>query len=170
MVDGQIAYAGTSDLSRSGLQEAARRAARLAKASSALKCSGFRPGKGRPSRGTYASPIMQGLDSMSLTEFTSKLIEACRRLQVSDKIVNASAEASFVETHTQYASSNGSDIDQQFLLVSCNFAVTARDGQETQRRSLNGPVASCRQAGLEFSSSTEFSPTANGSEPRRLNY
>ena len=150
LVDGQIAYAGTSDLSEQGLRGAARRAVELARASAPFKLfehsSQLRPS----TRGMYKSPRRQELDSLSLEAFTSKLIESCRHLQVSDKIVNAVAEAALVDSHSWYASTSGTDIDQRFLLVSCNFAVSAKDGGETHRRSLNGPVANCSQAGLEY--------------------
>jgi len=149
LVDGQIAYAGTGDLSASGLREAARRAAGLAKASAHRKPLDLSPTHRPPSRGRFVGPMLRGLDSLSLKEFTDRLMEACRHLQVSGKIINASAEATLVETHSHYASSNGADISQHFLLVASNFAVTARDGPETQRRSRNGPVACCAQGGLE---------------------
>ncbi|MFZ4703286.1 MAG: PmbA/TldA family metallopeptidase, partial [Candidatus Methylumidiphilus sp.] len=148
LVDGQIAYAGTSDLSELGLRDAARRAVGLAQASAPFKVFENSSRQRPANRGRYCSPRRQELDALSLTEFTSKLITASRHLQVSDKIVNAVAEAALVDSRCQYVSTNGADIDQRFLLVSCNFAVTANDGTETQSRSLNGPVANCRQAGL----------------------
>ena len=149
-VDGQIAYAGTCDLSEPGLRAAARRAAKLARASARFKPFELTTTQRPPSRGRFAGPALRGFDSLSLHEFTDRLMEACRRLQVSNKIVNAVAEAALVETHVQYASSNGADIDQRYLSVSGHFAATAQDGPDTQSRSLNGPVANCRQAGLEY--------------------
>jgi len=149
-VDGQIAYAGTAKLSAPGLRAAARQAAALARASARHKPFALSPRQRPPSRGRFAGPALRGLDTLSLQEFTDRLMAACRRLQVSDKIVNAVAEATLVETLSQYASSNGADIDQQTLSVSAHFAATARDGAEIQTRSLNGPVARCQQAGLEY--------------------
>jgi predicted Zn-dependent protease len=149
LVDGQIAYAGTSDLSDAGLAAAARRAAKLAQASARFKvfpCSEtLRP----KAQGRYRSPRRLSLDAASLGQFTEHLIEASRHLRVSDRIVTASAEAVFVDTQVRYVSSNGSDIDQHFLTVAQYFAAIARDGTETQQRSLNGPTARCWQAGPE---------------------
>ncbi|MGZ8160921.1 MAG: TldD/PmbA family protein, partial [Methylobacter sp.] len=150
MVDGQLAYAGTGDLSEQGLREAARRASRLARVSAPFKASHFSEKLRPTAQGRFSSLHRDGLDVQTLGEFTDQLITASRHLKVSDKIVNTSAEATLVETWLRYVSSNGTDIDQQFLLVSNNFAVTAQDGIESQRRSMNGPVARCRQAGLEF--------------------
>jgi predicted Zn-dependent protease len=149
LVDGQIAYAATADLSAAGLREAVRRAAHLAKASARFKPFHLSEAQRPPSRGRFQGPTLHGLDSQSLQEFTDKLMQACRHLQASDKIINATAEAILVEAHSQYASSNGADIDQRFLRINSNFAVAAKDGGEIQRRSRNGPVASCQQAGLE---------------------
>jgi predicted Zn-dependent protease len=52
LVDGQIAYAGTADLSPAGLRLAARRAAELAKATARLKPCALSPRP--PSRGRFA--------------------------------------------------------------------------------------------------------------------
>jgi predicted Zn-dependent protease len=149
LVDGQIAYAGTSDLSDTGLIAAARRAAQLAQASARFKvfpCSeALRP----KAQGRYRSPRRLSLDAASLGEFTDRLIEASRHLKVSDRIVTATADAVFTDTQVRYISSNGSDIDQRFLTVAQYFAAIARDGAETQQRSLNGPTARCWQAGPE---------------------
>ena len=150
MVEGQIAYAGTSDISKQGIREASRRAVHLAKASADIKVFGFSTQQRPPNRGRFVGPRLHGLDSLALSEFTGKLIEACRHLQASDKIVNVIAETVLVESHHQYISTSGADIDQQFLLVSGNFSATAKDGAAIQRRSLNGPVANCSQSGLEY--------------------
>ena len=146
MVNGQLAYAGTSDLSEQGLREAARRASRLARVSAPFKTMHFSE-KHRPkARGRFISQHLEGLDTQTLGEFTDQLVTASRHLKVSDKIVNTSAETTLMETWLRYVSSNGADIDERFLRVSNNFAVTAQDGTESQRRSMNGPVARCRQA------------------------
>jgi predicted Zn-dependent protease len=149
LVDGQLAYAGTSDLSDSGLLAAARRAAHLARASARLKVFGFSEAQRPTAVGTFESPRGAGLDALSLAEFTDRLVDASRHLQVSDNIVTASAEATLVETEFRYVSTSGSDIGQHFLMAWQNFAAIARNGGETQQRSLNGPTARCWQTGAE---------------------
>jgi predicted Zn-dependent protease len=149
LVDGQIAYAGTSDLSDGGIRGAARRAASLARASSRIKVFPFSEAQRPKATGTYQSPRRLGLDAASLAEFTDRMIEASRHLQVSERIVTASAEATLVETEIRYVSSNGSDLRQHFLMTGQHFAAIARDGGETQQRSLNGPTARCWQMGAE---------------------
>jgi predicted Zn-dependent protease len=150
LIDGQLAYAGTSDLSDRGLLAAARRAAELARITSKFRvfdCSErLRP----RSAGNYGTPFVRGLDSESLAEFADHLVTACRHLKVSDRIVNTVAATTLIETEFRYVSANGSDIDQRFLMVTGNFAATAQDGTEIQQRSLNGPAARCFQGGLEM--------------------
>ncbi|BBL76780.1 TldD/PmbA family protein [Methylomagnum ishizawai] len=149
LVDGQIAYAGTSDLSAAGIADAARRAAALARASARHKLFGYSEAQRPKAQGRYHSPRRIDLAAADLAGFTAGLIEATRRLRVSDRIVTAAAEANLVETELRYVSSNGSDISQSFLMTGQNFVAIAQDGGETQQRSLNGPTARCWQAGAE---------------------
>ncbi|WP_082053965.1 TldD/PmbA family protein [Methyloterricola oryzae] len=150
MVEGAIGYAATSDLSRQGMIEAVQRAVRLARLC-AKHCQFRVSWQERPaSRGRYISPRRLGLDSLSLAELTDQLVRACRILKVSDQIVSTSADATLVECTSRYVTSSGTDIDQQWLLVAQHFSATAQNGSEIQQRSMNGPVARCRQAGLEF--------------------
>jgi predicted Zn-dependent protease len=149
-VDGQLAYAATADLSDSGIRRAAQRAAALARQSARFKVFESGAAERPPAVGSYRSPRRLDPDTESLAEFTDRLLEASRRLKVSERIVTATAEAGLTVVRTQYVSSGGGDIEQDFLLVTQNFAAIARDGTETQHRSLNGPVARCRQGGLEL--------------------
>lgn len=149
VVDGNLAYAATSDLSETGLREAASRAARLARAGARHTVAVFSPGLRPAVFGTATGPCERRFDAISLGELTANLIAACARLRVSDRIVETSAEIMLTEHSSRYLTSSGADIEQRFHLVSQNFMATAQDGSETQRRSLNGPVARCLQGGLE---------------------
>jgi predicted Zn-dependent protease len=149
LVNGQLGYAGTSDLSPEGLRNAARRAADLARAAAPRQVHAHTGAERPAAQGAYHSPRQLGLDAASLAEFTSRLIEASRRLKVSERIVTAAAEASFMAADLRYASTSGADIAQSFLLTSQNCVAIAQDGSETQQRSLSGPTARCWQMGLE---------------------
>ncbi|QJD29255.1 TldD/PmbA family protein [Methylococcus geothermalis] len=149
VADGQLAYAATSDLSETGLRDAACRAVRLARASARHAAAGFSEGLRPAVRGEFAGPCEQGFDALSLAELTAKLVAACARLRVSDRIVETSAAIVLTEHLSHYLTSSGADIEQRFHLISQNFMATARNGPEIQRRSLNGPVARCLQGGLE---------------------
>jgi predicted Zn-dependent protease len=149
-VDGHIAYAGTSDLSQQGLVQAARRAAHLARIGARHALFPFTERHRPPVKGRFTGSQRMGFDRLTLAELTDQLIRASQSLKVSDKIVSTVAEVTLVDSMVHYVSSSGADIEQQWWLVSSHFAATAQDGTETQQRSLNGPAARCRQAGLEF--------------------
>ncbi len=149
MVQGQIAYAATDDLSPAGIRRALGRAAAAARAAARKGVFGFGAAQRPAGRGRYASPRMLAPDRASLGELSDTLIEATRRLRVSGRIVSAEAAVTLTEVESRYVSSSGADIEQQFLYLTSNFAATARDGSEAQRRTLNGEVARCRQSGLE---------------------
>lgn len=149
LVDGQLAYSGTSNLSRSGLRSAARRACEQARLTAPVKACALSPAVRPPVVGNHRATRKWGLDATGLAEFTGRLIEASRRLQVSEKIVTALAEATLVETKQHYVSTSGAAITQEFLMTGQHFAAIAHDHGESQQRSLNGPTARCWQGGLE---------------------
>ncbi|WP_367026137.1 TldD/PmbA family protein [Methylococcus sp. ANG] len=149
VMDGNLAYAATPDLSHTGLREAASRAARLARASARHAVAVFSPRLRPAVYGTVTGPCERRFDALSLGELTANLIAACARLRVSGNIVETSAEITLTEHSSRYVTSSGADVAQRFHLVSQNFMATAQDGPEIQRRSLNGPVARCLQGGLE---------------------
>lgn len=154
-VNGQIGYAGTSQLDMAGLQKAAQHArmlatdsAQIAKKSQAL--FSFSPKVRPPTKGRHQTNPQKNLDSMSVKELVDGLIKATQYLQVSEKIINTLAEIFIIESHHHYVTTAGADIEQKFLLLSDNYSVTAKNGNQTQRRSMNGPVARCSQRGLEI--------------------
>ncbi|MFN7729340.1 MAG: TldD/PmbA family protein, partial [Bdellovibrio sp.] len=150
MVDGHLGYASTSDLTETGLKRAANRAAQLSKKAATAKVFNFTPELRPQAVGQYQSPMLKSPDQLTLQEFISFLIEASKTLKVSDEIVSASADVMFVETHQHIVSTSGTDFSQDFMLWTTNFMATAQKGGETQRRSLNGPVARCIQGGAEI--------------------
>jgi predicted Zn-dependent protease len=149
LVDGQIAYAATDDLSPAGLERAMRRAADAARAAARSKVHAFGEAQRPRVHGRYASPRRQAPDRASLAELTDLLIEATRRLKAGERIVSSEAAATITEVDSRYVTSSGTDIAQAFLYLTTNFSATAREGAESQRRTLNGEVARCLQAGLE---------------------
>jgi predicted Zn-dependent protease len=149
LVNGHIAYAATSDLSKAGLKRAALAAVSNARSAASSKVFDSSPAQRPVALGTYRTVAGSWLDSVGLAEFTDHLIEATRRLRVADNIVTATAEATFVESRMRYVSTNGSDVFQHTLLTGQHLGAIAQDGIETQHRSLNGPTARCVQGGLE---------------------
>jgi len=149
LVEGQIAYAATSDLSPQGIVQTARMAAEMAQATAKYRRSDLSIQQRPAGVARHQGPSRIPLDEVGLEDFTSHLIEATHRLKVSDAIVTAVAEATLVESVTHYVTSSGADLRQQHLLSYQNFGAIAAEGSETQQRTLNGPTARCLQSGLE---------------------
>lgn len=149
VVDGMLAYASTSDFSPESLTRTAQTASQMAREASPFRASDFSL-KTRPTASCrHQGPSRIGLDQISLSAFTSNLIEATRRLKVSDAIITGHAEAVIIESESRYVSSSGTDLFQQQLLTYQNFGAIASEGGETQHRTLNGGAARCVQSGLE---------------------
>ena len=70
-------------------------------------------------------------------------------MRISDKIVQTAAEAVFQDVRTELVSTNGADIGQTAHIVGFGAQAIARDGNVTQRRTLNGPRGRTMQGGFE---------------------
>lgn len=150
LVDGHFGYAGTSDISDAGLQRAFDKAVRMAKSASSLKVHHFTLEHRPTAKGTYSSPAVQPLDSISAKEITDIFVDATRAMRISDKIVSRSATAMIVETEFYSLSSSGSEVHQNFSIVSTDFSSTSAVPGDTQTRSDSGGLARCLQVGAEF--------------------
>lgn len=149
LVDGHFGFAGTSDLSESGIRRALTKAVALAKAAAAQKVHSFNLSQRPTAKGSYQSPILQRLDSVSAKEISDIFIAATQEMKISDKIISRSATAMMVESIFHSASSSGSDVRQEFSIVSTDLSATAGEGTETQIRSDHGGLARCFQIGAE---------------------
>lgn len=149
LIDGHFGYAGTNDMSDSGLKRAFEKAVSLAKTASPYKVHHFSLKQRPQARGNYNSPIIKSLDSLSAKEITDIFVDATNAMKVSDKIISRSANAMIVETEFLSVSSSGSEVQQNFSIVSTDFTATANAHGETQTRSENGGLARCFQIGAE---------------------
>ncbi len=150
MVEGQIGYGATNDLSIAGLQAAAELAQQQAVASSRWAVYPLTPAVRPKVVGQYASPYVKPLNALSPAEINDLLMRLCQQLKVSEQIVQAQAMAVTNETESWYVSSNGSEVYQKFSLLETHFGVTAQDGAVVQQRSHNGQLAHCYQGGWEL--------------------
>ena len=155
LANGQFGYAATNRLDREGLQSAANQAQTQAIAASQWAAHRFSSAVRPKAVGQYASPVQQSSDAISVSDLVGLMTQVCSTLKVSDKIVQTSALAQTVETEQRFVSTNGSDVYQQFFFVETDYAATAQDGAVTQKRTDNGQLARCYQAGLEV-----FDPSA----------
>lgn len=144
--NGQFAYCGTVDLTKSGISNAFERALALAGSCSQHKLFPF-DSKVRPAnKGSYKTEVQSALDSLSFAEIQKKLINVTNQIKVGEEIIDTWAYARLISTGIYFVSSNGSEWTQEFSIVSKDFGTTAKKGKEVQNRSfgLNG-----LQTGLE---------------------
>ena len=161
LVDGQFGYYGTPNLTSHGVSDAAMKAYRQAKIASQHSVFAFDE-KARPAyKGTYNSPFEKDRESLSAGNLNQLLLDAYKNLKVSDKIVSASSLCQIIETSSRFISSNGSDINQEFLMLEFDLSATAADGSNQQTRTFGGMRGTCRQMGVEFFDQNEIFANAN---------
>ncbi|MFN8944522.1 MAG: TldD/PmbA family protein [Pseudobdellovibrionaceae bacterium] len=149
MVNGHFSYAGTSDLTEDGIRRAAHQAVENGNRYSQIGLAKF-PLSVRPAnQGKFISPRKSSLDTLSKKEFSDILVQACKELKTSSKIIETYAGAMMIQTDFQNATSHGAHIHQSFDLISTDFRAIAQEKTETQTRTHNGMRANCIQAGTE---------------------
>lgn len=149
LADGQFAYQATSGLNIDDVQSAAQRALQMAKAMAPYSLYSFSEAARPQAVGSYRSPYQQTEDAIPAGEINGLLVKSCEALKVSEKIVSTSALARIVNSDQRFVSSNGSDVHQQFLMVTSGCIAVAQDGPQVQTRSDSGMRARSWQIGLE---------------------
>jgi predicted Zn-dependent protease len=149
LVNGQIAYSATNRLTEAGIVAAARTAYDRAIASQAYNLYPRTLAHRPPVVGQYITPAIASFHTISPAEINEQLTQICRKLKVSDLIVQAAATLVTRELETWFVSSNGADLYQKFLLMATDYAATAQDGATIQHRTDRGWLARCLQGGME---------------------
>lgn len=155
--NGVIGYAGTQDLSASGIKKAEEKALQLSRASQKNPVFRFSE-KVRPfAKGQYKSPIQKSLDSVSLEALMALLIDCTKAMKISDEIAQRQAGVTIVETQIHTTGPGGIETVQDFSVISLTLMATAQRGSETQYRSLHGRSAAY-QIGAELFSRHRLIP------------
>jgi predicted Zn-dependent protease len=144
---GGMGYAGTSDVTSSGLRRAVAEALAWAASSAGRSVVEPRHLIGAPVRGRYASPVERRWEALSLRDKTDLLRRQCERLKRDDRVVDWSAALWRTAARTLFVSSTGSEIEQAFDVLLPMLSVTASADGESQTRSLGDRAG--RQGGLE---------------------
>ena len=150
LIDGQFGYYGTPNMTPEGISSAARKAFDQAKIASRYAVHSFDLTARPPHQGTYKSPFLKNKQSLSAGQLNNILLEAYQHLKVSKKIVSASSLCQVIESNFNFISSNGSDINQEFLMFEFDLSATAADGANQQTRTFGGMRGTCRQMGMEY--------------------
>lgn len=150
MINGHMGYGATSEINAEGIRYAFQKAKEMTKAASEIPVYKFDQKIRPPSKGLYETSRKEKLDSLSISEIYDFLIKCTKATKTSDKIITATADAMIVECEQNYISSAGAEFRQQFDIVVKAMEATAREGSETQTRSLHGGRGNCAQTGAEY--------------------
>ncbi len=161
LVNGQFGYYGTPNMTSEGIANAAKKAFQQAELASKHASFQFDESARPAHQGTYNSPFTKDRNSLSASQLNEILLDAYHHLKISDKIVSASSLCQVIETSLQFVSSNGSDINQDFLMLEFDLSATAMAGAVQQTRTFGGMRGTCRQMGMEYFDKHEILAQAN---------
>ena len=145
LVNGQFGYYGTHKSDYNSINTAAKKAYDIALNSSKYSNYSYTDSVRPKAEGVYNSPYK--IKNLDLHQLTDLLIKSNKILKGSDKIVTAMSMARIVDMNMKYASSNGSNLEQNFLYVGPGFRAIAQDGNTIQSRSYTDQ---CQQTGMEM--------------------
>ena len=149
LADGQFAYAATADLSPAAVQDAARRALQLARNAAPYAVYSFSSDARPKAVGSYRSPYRKDESALSPGDLNELLIRATEALKVSPQVVSCNAFAQVIHSDHHFVSSNGSDVEQHFLMVSSDYSAVAQEGPVVQKRTDCGMRGKTWQIGVE---------------------
>jgi predicted Zn-dependent protease len=148
VADGGLGYAGTSDITLSGLQRASEHAQAWARQSARRSVVDFSKMVSEPPQGEYVSPADIPWQSVPLSDKLDMLRTECERLKTDARLVDWEASLWYTEMDTLYLTADGGRVRQLFRYIVPMLSATANEGAETQTRSFGGR-GYCRQGGLE---------------------
>jgi predicted Zn-dependent protease len=150
LADGQFGYYGTNRMDSGSISDSAKKALKQAKSAAKYAIHNFTEDARPPFTGKYYSDYKIPMDAISPGELNQLLVDINNALKVSDKVISVNALARIIETTHHFVSSNGSDILQDFLLVTFDASATANEGPVFQTRTHGGLRGYSRQAGAEM--------------------
>ena len=100
-------------------------------------------------KGEFRSSYQTAVDTFSPGDLSDLLVKATAELKVSEKVITTNAMARIVDTESSFVSSNGSSVEQQYLMVSADYSAVATDAGVTQKRTDGGLLAKSYQRGME---------------------
>ena len=159
---GGFGYAATSDLSESGLREAAKRAHDWAKLTAGRSVADYSKFAMPKPSGHYRSAVKQNPNALSKREKFEMLKAESANCKIDDRIVDWGA--SFWTTHSKqlYVTADGAMVEQEFDFMVPSLSVTAFDKGEAQSRSFGGRYNGfCQQGGFEILARSGFHGAGN---------
>ncbi len=132
---GSWGFAASNVLSRDRVQETARRALGIARASYMTQKKPVRLDDTPPQRGSYRSPWEEDPFAVPLDEKLELLFSAVRILKKDKRIVKAEGSMEIFRTRKLFLSTEGAEIEQEIVETGAGIEATAVEGREVQRRS-----------------------------------
>ena len=157
---GGVGYAGTPDLSTSGLRAALERARRWAEATAGQTVFDPRSVVMPTPRGSYRTPVVQRWDAIPVAERLERLARVSGRLAADPRLVEVVASAMAVDVDALYLTADGGEVHQELRHLSPEIEVFAHEGGQTQRRTLGGLRGASRQGGAEVFDRYDFEGAA----------
>ncbi len=136
LCNGQFGYAATNDMTLSGVNNAAKNAYQNAMIASKNSLFKFNPDVRPKAVGNYKSPFLKNASSLSAGEINQILVKSNKFLKSSEKVISAISMVMIVESEFNYVCTNGSDANQQFLILISDQAVNVKHNDVIQRRSM----------------------------------
>jgi TldD protein len=135
LVDGAWGFAGVDRLDAESLEEAARLACRIARASARVRRRPVRLAPATPVQGRYATPAQRDPFEVSLEDKLDLLIRADEAMAAVPGITTHRASLEFVRELRFFASTEGSRIEQLIVESGGGMDATATSDDEVQTRS-----------------------------------
>ena len=145
LADGQFGYYGCNNLNYESIKNAAGKALKQAKESAKNPIYKFTEEARPATKGSFQTSYKKSVDELSAGRLNEIMLKAYNQIKVNDQIVSAHAMAMIIETECNFVSSNGSDVQQNFLMVQSDYSAMANKDDVYQRRSDNH----CLQIGME---------------------
>jgi len=139
MIAGHVGYAATDNLSLNGFKKAFEKAeiSALSLGKNSLHKFTDWESRIRPAhKGSYKSPARKELSSFSGADATDYLLNISGNLRSGKNVMESMAYMMLINTDIRYISSNGSDWNQEFSILTKDFSATAQRDSIVQKRSL----------------------------------
>ncbi|MBT4761089.1 MAG: TldD/PmbA family protein [Bdellovibrionaceae bacterium] len=159
--DGAFANFGTCQMDLSSVQSAVNEAEAKAELYAKYKLFHFTEEQRPKAVGEYSSSVVKDWKTLSQGDLNQLLVETCKKIKVSDKIVSRRAEAEFTELQYLFVSSNGTELSQNLKFTGTFVEATAKEGVQTQTRTDSGFRGKMYQSGFENFNKDEYFKVAD---------
>ncbi len=156
MIKGHLTYVATSECTTVGIQKALDKAVSLANVSRKHALNLFDKTIRPTNVGKYKTVARDLIQDISIPEVSNILISSNKYLKSSKRIICTTGFAKMTDSKHRYICSDGSDIEQDFQLVSLDFSSTGQLDSIIQKRTDHGMLARSYQIGTEFITETDI--------------